>query len=462
MTAEGLTASEMTAAFAARTLSPVEVTQAALARVDRLNPRINAFFLVDYEGALNAARQSEARWHAGTALGPLDGVPTSVKDALQTIGHVGRRGSAATDTGSPPADNDAPAVARLKEGGSVILGRTTMCDFGILPSGYSSAHGPTRNPWDTLTTSGGSSAGAAAAVAAVLHPVAVGTDIVGSIRLPASFCGLVGYKPSQGRVPYFPQNSPSLVAGPLARTVEDAALLMSVIAQPDARDFTALPYDPVDYVSILETRPQARRIGFLREIGFGPKPDPEVQTLVAAKARALAADLGAEIIELSAPFNSNDEATAEDFYRIRCLTEFQRLPPSHQERARVILDWTAPARGWNACDTYDRYAALQGIRNRAIRLLDGFDFLILPSVAVPAFAADLPGPDPDRMFEGWSNTFIFNLSEQPAVSVPAGLTRDGLPVGLQVVGRRFDDVGVLRMARAAEQLWGPFAAAPIE
>ena len=268
-----MTAAELSAGYAAKRFSPAEITDALLRRTRDLNPALNALYTVDGERAMAAARASEARWVKGASLGPLDGVPTTIKDALPSVGDPGYRGSAAY-AGDPVATADAPAVARMREAGMVFLGKTTMPDFGILASGTSSKHGVTRNPWRTDRTPGGSSAGAAASVAAGLAPVAVGTDIVGSIRLPASFTGLFGFKPSQGRVPYYVPNSPSLVAGPLARTVQDAALLMNVIAQPDGRDYTSLEYNRTDYAALLTRPVQGATIAVMTGLDFGIVPEP--------------------------------------------------------------------------------------------------------------------------------------------------------------------------------------------
>jgi aspartyl-tRNA(Asn)/glutamyl-tRNA(Gln) amidotransferase subunit A len=458
---ESATAIELLAAYRARALSPVEVVETSLRLIERRDPDLNAFYEVHADAARRAAKESEARWQAGRPIGALDGVPTSTKDALLTRGSPTYRGSAANDVETKTWDVDAPCVARLKEQGAIILGRTTMPDFGMLASGASSQHGVTRNPWDRARTPGGSSAGAAASIAAGINPIAVGTDIVGSIRLPASFCGLVGHKPSQGRVPYYLPSSPAMVAGPMARTVADAALLLNVISQPDARDFTALPHDPVDYVAVLEGDIAGARLGLLLNIGFGPEPDPEVIALVEQAARRFA-DAGYKLAPVTAPFRSGDERPVEDFYRVRCYTEFSQYLPERRRQAPVIERWTTRAAEMTAVDLYRAYNAALALRERTLRLMDGFDFVLLPSVPVPAFAAELPGLDADRIFDPWVNTFLFNLTEQPAASIGCGFTKAGLPVGLQIVGRRFDDVGVLRMAQAYERMRGDLRPWPID
>jgi Asp-tRNA(Asn)/Glu-tRNA(Gln) amidotransferase A subunit family amidase len=448
-------------AYAARTLSPVDVTRDALRRIEILNPVLNAFYLVDPDGALEQARLSEQRWHAGAPLGPMDGVPTSVKDALASVGWPSYRGSLAHSVETGSWTTDAPAIARLREGGAVLLGKTTMPDFGILASGYSSKHGITRNPWGLNLNTGGSSSGAAAAVAGGLHAAVIGTDIVGSIRLPASFCGLFGLKPSYGRVPYYPPNDPALVAGPLARSVEDAAIMMDVVAAPDARDFTALEFRALDYRGALAGSRKGLRIGIVDNLGFGLRPDPEVVKLVSAAA-ARFGELGHRIVPVELSFTSEQFLQAELYYKTRCFTEFIRYQSDRREAATVIRDWTASAPAARATDLFDAMAVMRGMREATLALFQTIDFLVLPTVHIPPFAAEDPARDPRLLFEPWANTFLFNLTEQPASSVPCGLTAAGSPVGMQIVGRRFDDIGVLQLSADFERLAGPFMMPPTD
>jgi aspartyl-tRNA(Asn)/glutamyl-tRNA(Gln) amidotransferase subunit A len=445
------TAEELASGYARKDFSPVEVTSALLARTRRLNPKLNAFYLIDEEGALAAARLSAMRWAKGSPLSALDGVPTSVKDALPSVGHPSFRGSAAHNPAGGSADIDAPAVARMREAGMVFLGKTTMPDYGILASGYSSRHGITRNPWDLTKTPGGSSAGAAASIAAGLNPIAVGTDIVGSIRLPASFTGLYGLKPSQGRVPYYFPNSPSLVAGPMARTVRDAAMLMDVIAKPDPRDFTALPHDGVSHAGLQSAQLSGVIVRLVTDLGFGFSPDAEVVGALEAFA-ALLAKAGCRVDRCHTVFDKEDRDEAERFYKVRCRTELLTAPPALRVQARVISDWSAEADQMSATDFYRSFNHLQLLREKALRICDGVDYLLLPTVPSLPFDADCPGLTEAQLFEPWLNTFLFNLTEQPAVSVPCAISRSGLPIGAQIVGRRYDDQGVMRMALASEAL----------
>jgi aspartyl-tRNA(Asn)/glutamyl-tRNA(Gln) amidotransferase subunit A len=459
MQPHGMSIAQLGRAYADKTLSPVEVTRDALDRVARFAD-LNAFYLVDEERALQQAAASEKRWEAGLPLGPMDGMPTSAKDALSSIGWPSYRGSLAHSAETGTWTTDAPAIARLREGGAVLLGKTTMPDFGILASGYSSKHGITRNPWRRDLNPGGSSSGAAVAVAAGLNTAAIGTDIVGSVRLPASFCGLFGLKPSQGRVPYYPPNDPSLAAGPLTRSVEDAAILMNIVTRPDARDFTALEFKPVDYRSTLTMPPQGLRIGFVESPGFGLQPDPEVVKLVAAAARRLE-EVGCSVVPVEIAFSAEDFAQAELYYKTRCFTEFSKFAADRREAATVIRDWTAGVAAASAKDLFDAMNAMRRMREKMLALFETIDFLVLPSVHIPSFAAENAARDPALLFEPWANTLLFNVTEQPASSVPCGITAGGSPVGMQIVGRRFDDVGVLQLSWAFEQLSGAFALPPM-
>jgi aspartyl-tRNA(Asn)/glutamyl-tRNA(Gln) amidotransferase subunit A len=445
-----LTARGLLKAYAAKELSPVDVTEIMLARIEAINPAINAFHHVQSDRAMEAARASEARWVQGAPQGLLDGVPTAVKDGLMMKGVPVYRGSAANGVEmTGPAEIDAPCVERLVEHGAIILGKTTMCDYGMLASGYSSKFGPTRNPWNLSKNCGGSSSGSSAAVAAGIGPLTVGTDIVGSVRNPASFCGLVGHKPSYGRVPYHPQTSPALCAGPIARDVSDAALLMSVLSLPDPRDGTALKAEDIDYCEQLDGSLRGLRIGVLEELGFGAPLDDAVREHV-RKAVDVFSSAGAEAEEISAPFGAEDADFAERYYQVRALSELDLLPADVQSRAEVIKVWTEPARGYSAIDHHRDYAGTQALRSRLLETIRDFDFLVLPTVPVLPYAAENPGLDNGDIFAPWSNTFPFNITEQPAISVPCGWTGDNLPIGLQIVGHRYDDIGVMCTARAFE------------
>jgi len=444
---------ELAAAYAQRELSPVDVAHEALAQLGKLNPTLNAYYLIDEEGALAAARASEERWRQGAQLSLLDGMPTSAKDALSSVGWPSYRGSLAHRDPEPPTV-DAPAIARLREAGAVFLGKTTMPDFGIIASGYSSKHGITRNPRAVTKNSGGSSSGAAAAVAAGIDMAAIGTDIVGSIRLPASFCGLFGFKPSQGRVPYYPPNDPSLAAGPISRSVSDAAIILNVITKPDARDYTALEPVSCDYRDAINRVSSPARIGFLETFDFGLSASGEVIRLARDAAKLLEKE-GHQISESALSFSGVDLEQAEFYYKTRCFAEFMTMPEDRRLAASIIHRWTLPVERSSARSLFDAINTMRQMRERVMALFQSVDFLLLPTVHIPPFAAELPSPN-QNLFEPWANTFLFNLTGQPCSSVPCGVTGDGLPVGLQIVGRRFDDVGVLRLSRTLEQMIPPF------
>jgi aspartyl-tRNA(Asn)/glutamyl-tRNA(Gln) amidotransferase subunit A len=282
-----LSAKELGRAYASGELSPLEVVQSVLERIDAWEPRINAMYRVHRGSALEAARASEARWREKRPLSPLDGVPVTIKENIGTRGDPAPIGTRANDDAAAQA-SDAPPAARIREAGGVILGKTTMPDYGMLSSGLSSLHGITRNPWRLDRNPSGSSSGSGAAAAAGYGPLHLGTDIGGSVRLPATHCGIFGLKPSLGRVPIHPPYM-GRVAGPLTRTVEDAALFLNVLARPDARDFMSLPFDAQDFAARLDgLEPRGLRIGFIAEMGVGLSVQPEVRAAAEAAARALA------------------------------------------------------------------------------------------------------------------------------------------------------------------------------
>jgi len=448
----GLSAPELLAAYRSRALSPVEVMEAVLAQAGRREGELHALCAVDAEGARAAARASEARWRAGTA-GALDGVPVTLKENIAQPGVAYRLGTAAT-ADDAVAHFEAPPAARLREAGAIAWARTTMPDYGMLSSGLSSLYAePARNPWDRALTPGGSSAGAAAAAAAGYGPLHLGTDIGGSIRLPAGWCGLVGLKPSHGRVPIKPGYA-GRVAGPLTRTVADAALMLAVLAQPDARDPTQLP--PLQPGGLAPRAPALRglRLGLMLDAGWGEAVQPEVAAAITAVARAF--EQAGAIVEPLGAFTTREMADGIDrFWRMRSWLDISALAP--ERRARVlpyILDWVAPAAGYDGATVFHGYSQMQAVREAAHAACEPFDFVLSPVAPMPAYAAHLASPlhDPARPFEHIAFTLPFNMSEQPALAINAGYTSAGLPIGLQISGRRFDDAGVLALGAAWEQL----------
>src|SRR5262245_16349489 len=312
-----LSAHELSQAYRARQLSPVEATRAALARMDIWEGKINAMYVVDGEGALAQAAASEARWHAGAPLSALDGVPVTIKDNIAVRGLPTPVGTAAGDTA--PSVADAPPPARLREAGCVLLGKTTMPDYGMLASGVSSLHGITRNPWKLSRNTGGSSSGAGAAIVAGYGPLALGTDIAGSVRFPAACNGIFGLKPSLGRIPIYPPYL-ARVVGPMTRTVTDAALAMTALTRPDARDYMALPYRQLDRPGLLEIDLKGKKLGVLLDVGVGLKAQPAVHQAVQAAAKAF--EQAGAIIEPVSPFLTREMFDGVDrFFCARLLAE---------------------------------------------------------------------------------------------------------------------------------------------
>jgi aspartyl-tRNA(Asn)/glutamyl-tRNA(Gln) amidotransferase subunit A len=448
-----LPAAELLRRFRRRSLSPVEVAGACLARIDRWNDAVGAFCLVDREGALAAARASEARWARGEPRGLLDGVPITIKDLILVRGWTIRRGSHST-AGQPPAAEDAPATARLREAGAVLLGSTTTPEFGWKAVTDNPLGHLARNPWNTGRTPGGSSGGAAVAAALGMGALHVGTDGGGSIRIPASFTGVVGLKPTYGRVPAWPLSPFGTVAhlGPMTRTVEDAALMLTVISRPDLRDWHALPPDGVDHRVGLADGVAGLRVAASATLGF-VEVDPEVRRLFEA-ALATLADLGARVEKVDPPVGRPGDLFARHWFPAAARL-IEKLPAG----ARAKLDpglaaMAGQGAAFSRAELQD--AALErgelGVAMQRFLTAD-HDLLVTPAMALPAFATGMEHPDPGRA-DRWSDwagfSYPFNLTQQPAISVPAGFTGDGLPVGLQIVGPKYADALVLRVARAFE------------
>ena len=446
-----LTAAELSARFRARELSPLEVAQAVLARIERWEPHICATWALDAEAALAQARASERRWHDGAPLSPLDGVPCTLKDNIATKGVALPIGTAAALL--EPAPEDAPPAARLREAGCVFIAKTTMPDYGMLSSGLSSFHKLARNPWDLSKTPGGSSAGAGAAAAAGYGPLQVGTDIGGSIRLPAGWCGVVGLKPSLGRVPIKPPFA-GRVAGPMTRTVQDAALMMACLSRPDWRDTMSLPAQDIDWTDLDDLNLRGLKIGLHLDAGWGLSVQPEVRSAVVAAARAFEA--AGALVEPLAPFATRAMVEGLDrFWRMRSWLDISALPPERQAKVLpYIRDWASAAAGFSGADVFNGQSQMGVMRDAVVTACQPYDFVLSPVSPVPAFAAELASPinDPQRPFEHIAFTLPYNFSEQPAISLNCGYTAAGLPIGLQIVGKRHDDLGVLRAARAYERL----------
>lgn len=449
---------DFSAAYATGSMSPVEAAQMFLERRDRLDPVLNAYKLVDRDGALAAAAASERRWRSRQQLGPMDGICVSIKDMINVGGLPTRRGSKLTEK-APPAAADAPAVARLREAGAIILGKTNTSEFGWKGTTDSPLHGITRNPWNTDLTPGGSSGGAAAATAAGLCTVALATDGGGSIRNPAGFTNLTGIKATYGRVPAFPPNPIGSLAnvGPLARNTRDLATMLNVIAAPDSSDWDSLPIAAPDYRSNAEPLPVAGlRVGFSRRLGYATFIDPEVDAIVTSAVARLEA-LGAVVTEIEP-----DLGNPADVFGVHWQVGVANAFASATEDQLAQLDpglahFVEIGRGIPV----SRYLAAQndrielGRRTRALHRQ--FDLLALPTTTMPAFPAHLQAPEGvgDFNWHVWTPfSFVFNLTRQPAMSVPAGFTADGRPVGLQLVGDFLDEEQLITVATALEAVIG--------
>ncbi|WP_431874629.1 amidase [Amycolatopsis sacchari] len=449
-----LTASELVAAYSTGELSPVEATESALNAIEERDGEVNAYCLVDREVALEGAKASETRWREGNPIGWLDGVPTSIKDMFLTAGWPTLRGSTCVDP-NQPWDVDSPVAARLRENGLVLLGKTTTPELAWKGVTDSALCGITRNPWDTALTAGGSSGGSAAAVAAGMGELTVGTDGGGSIRIPAAFCGIVGLKPTYGRVPLYPASPFGALshAGPMARSVDDVALMLDVLALPDHRDPNALPPPISAYREAVRRDVRGLIAAFSPTLGFA-EVHPEVASLVRSAVAGLE-DAGLRIEETDPGFNDPKDAF-DVLWSTGAAQWLNTFPPGSEERIDPGL-----RRVWEQGKTYSAADYLAANAERAaLGILMGefhtrYDVLITPTVGIPPFEAGYEVP-PGSGLSSWPEwtpfTYPFNMTQQPAISVPAGVTEDGRPVGLQIVGPRHSDDLVLAVAKLVEEI----------
>nr|WP_324192628.1 amidase [Nocardia transvalensis] len=447
-----MTAVELVTAYSAGALSPVEATEAVLDAIAERDGAVNAFCLVDGERALMQAKESESRWHSGHVQGLLDGVPISIKDVFLTEGWPTRRGSTSIEA-DVPWPLDSPVTARLREDGMVFVGKTTTPELAWKAVTDSPLTGITRNPVDPSKTSGGSSGGSAAAVAAGMGPVSVGTDGGGSVRIPASFCGIVGFKPTHGRIPLYPASpfGPLAHAGPMTRTVEDAALLMDILSLPDPRDPTALAPTLTTFRGQLQRDVRGLTVAYSATLGYADV-DPEVAAVVEAAVQRLD-EAGLRVVAADPGFR--DPLTAfEDLWAAGAATMLSKFPAGTRDRVDPGL-----GRVW---DHGASLGAVEYLEARAVAAEIGivmgafhtaYDVLITPTMPITAFDAghDVPPGGDLRSWPQWTPfTYPFNMTQQPAISIPVGTTSAGLPVGLQIVGPRHSDDLVLALARFAE------------
>jgi aspartyl-tRNA(Asn)/glutamyl-tRNA(Gln) amidotransferase subunit A len=444
-----LDAEELLAAYAAKQLNPLEALQAVTERIARRNPEINAFAVMNPQ-ALQAARESARRWSWGEAHGALDGVPVTVKDLVDVAGLPTRRGSKTTD--ATPVEQDAPLVKALRAAGAVIIGKTTTTEFGWKSPGDCPLHGITRNPWNIAHTPGGSSSGAAAAASSFFGPLHVGTDAGGSIRIPAAWSGVVGFKPSFGRVPQWPLGAFGhvAVAGPLARSVRDAALMLSVMAGYDAADPFSLPEPKRDFLDGIEDGVAGLRIGVLMHPGFAAPVDEDGMVALEAARKSLTAQ-GAKVTDLRIALPDISQVFSQ-IWGVALARAVDGVAPEK----RVLLDA-------GLLGVAERFGATPGVevmraeamRVEAAHVMAALDVDAIICAAVPHCAPLAEAPPEDPVAALWQNwapwTFLFNLTRQPAVALPMGVNAAGLPTSVQIAGTIYRDDVVLRVARAVER-----------
>jgi aspartyl-tRNA(Asn)/glutamyl-tRNA(Gln) amidotransferase subunit A len=450
-----LTATQLLSLFRSRTASPVEVIEAVFKRIERVNGEINAFCLLDKEAALSAARESERRWRRGEPAGFVDGVPVSVKDLSYTAGWPTLRASRAL-LNRGPWDEDSPSVARMREHGAILFGKTTVPEFATRVITHSEMCGITRNPWNLTKTPGGSSGGAAASVAAGMGAIALASDAAGSIRVPAAFTGMFGHKPTFGLVPDYPSSYLGTLAviGPITRSVEDGALALTVMSEPDDRDHYSLPYKGEDFRVGLDRGVDRLRIAYSPTLGFA-SVDPEVREIVDRAAHSFA-DIGATVEIVEHVYDS----PASILYTLLgagLANAFRQFEFDEDDRSKMEIAVVESAEAGARIGLLDYLAARRerekfGAALR--RFFKDFDLLLAPVSAIPPFEAGVEGPTDERFARlgdwGIALNAGANLSMQPAASVPCGFTSDGLPVGLQVIGPIYGDALVLRACRAFE------------
>ena len=460
-------AHDLATAFADGSLSPVEVTQAALAAIDRYDEQVNAILFTDADGALEQARAAESRWRDGKPLSRTDGIPVTIKDMFLVKGWPTVRGSSLIDPAGP-WEEDAPAVARLREAGGVLLGKNTTPEFawkGVTDSGV---HGATGNPWGAGLTSGGSSGGAATAVGLGMGTWSIGTDGGGSVRIPASFTGTTALKPTFGRMPMYPPSPYGTLShgGPMTRSVRDAALLMDVVCSPDPRDWAALPPPEGSFAQALSRHPDevlpGLRVALSPTLGYGTN-DPEVEAAVRAAAQVLA-DAGAVVEEVDPGVED-----CVDAFHVLWFTGAAKVVsaygPDALDRidpvlARCIREYGPEA---SASDYLDAMAVRMALGVRMGAFHESWDVMLTPTMPIAAFpiGQDSPTDWPSDLWTSWTPyTYPFNMTQQPALSVPCGFTSDRRPIGLQLVGARHSDSLLLRVGEAYQQLTDWHTAVP--
>ncbi|WP_432454212.1 MULTISPECIES: amidase [unclassified Agarivorans] len=442
-------------AYANGDTTPSEYMRWLIERVEKIEPQVCALYAYKPEQAMQQAEASTLRWLKGETLGPLDGVPVTVKELIATQGDPIPMGTAASD--KAPASEDAPIAARLKEDGAIIFAKTTCPDYGMLSSGLSTFHHLSRNPWDLTQNPGGSSAGAASAGAAGFGPLHIGTDIGGSVRLPAGWTGLFGFKPSLGRIPIYPYYT-GRSAGPMTKTVDDAVMVMPTLAKPDWRDATSLKFEALDW-NVPPADVRGMKIGLLLDAGCGIEAEPEVKAAVLEAAQRFASE-GAEIVEIDPVLKREWLDGLDVFWRSRFWGSMLEL--SHEKRQSIlpyIYEWAKTGADASPLDVVKGFDATLAMRDRCAEVFTEVDAVLSPvnpNVSYPAEWAS-PTNDPQQPFEHIAFTVPWNMGEQPAASINCGFSNSGMPIGLQIVAPRFEDLKVIALAKAYENWRGPIS-----
>ncbi|MFC0268606.1 amidase [Kushneria aurantia] len=446
-------ATRLLAGYRQGRLSPTEYVDTLIPHIERWEPHINALYEFDDKTLRRDAEAATRRWQRGEPAGPLEGVPVTLKELIAIKGRVIPQGTVVTDL--VPAAEDAPPTARLREDSAMIMARTTCPDFGMLSSGVSSFHGTTRNPWRLINNPGGSSSGAGAAGAARLGPLHVGTDIGGSVRLPAAWCGLVGFKPTLGRIPIDPWY-PGRCAGPMTGCVEDAALLMASLARTDRRDATRLPPSDIDWQA-LDVDVRGLRLGVMLDAGCGMAVESPILEAVESAA-ALFERAGAELVPMVPVMTRQMLDGLDNFWRARQWKALSGLQAAQRERVfPLITQWAARGAELSAVDAVAGFEQSLAMQRATATAFDGVDAIISPTTPNIAFPADYghPSNDPEHPFEHLGFTLPWNMGEQPAISLNGGFSRDGLPLGVQIIAPRFADRLALQLAYRLESELGP-------
>ncbi|MDA0961308.1 MAG: amidase family protein [Proteobacteria bacterium] len=428
-------------AFSARDLSPVEVLDATFQQIDAVNDQINALYDLRRDQAMSEAKAAEQRYRDGEPRSAFDGVPVTIKDSVNAIGMRWHHGSAVHGEGIV-ADKDSPPAARLKSAGTIIIGKGAMPDFGLSGSGVSGSHGIVRNPWGLSWNTGGSSAGAGASLACGIGMMSVGSDIAGSVRLPAAHCGLAALKPTQGAIPHAPASTVRS-AGPITRYAADLPAWTRLLCGPHVDDrYSVLLPDNVATGDI--------RIGVTADFGFGPEVASAVLDCFSSVRRALE-DICGPVKDVSKKADFDAYLPIDDSLKLKGWLEYSSANSDLRERTPIQLyDWFKEAHDWKPCKSAEIAKGIERGVAYTVELLENIDFLLTPAMPVVNFPAEERGVDPKMPLRHATFTALFNQSGNPAVTICGGFDQRGLPIGMQLVGKRFDDFRLLELASRLE------------